>query len=161
MNYRKLFLIAFIALTSVLRVKAQEVRGVDFKDIEKRTIHSSDTVFVINFWATWCAPCVKELPYFERLAEKYKDKALKVILVSLDFKSKIQSDLVSFIKKHHLKSEVVVSANLDESFINTVDKSWSGAIPATLIVNHQKGVRKFYEQEFNFEELENVYLMSQ
>ncbi|RXW45699.1 redoxin, partial [Enterococcus faecium] len=82
----------------------QSIQTTNFINLEERAKNAPDTVFVINFWATWCAPCLKELPYFEQLAEKYKDKPLKVILLSLDFKSKIQSDLVPFVKKQGIKS---------------------------------------------------------
>lgn len=157
---KKTIIILFIGLVGITAT-AQDIKEISFKeDIEQRAIASPDTVYVINFWATWCAPCVKELPYFEQLTEKYKNEAVKVILVSLDFKSKLQKELIPFVKKHQLKSEVVISKNIDEEFINSVDKNWSGAIPATLVIHYQKGVRKFYEQEFTFQELENIYLKS-
>ncbi len=154
-------IVALLALMSITNLNAQDIKIIDFKNLEERAINAPDTVFIINFWATWCAPCVKELPYFEQLAEKYKGKPLKVILLSLDFKSKIQSDLLPFVKKHKLKSEVLLSESLDEKFINAVNQNWSGAIPATLVIHHQKNIREFYEQEFTFQELESVYLKLQ
>ena len=45
----------------------------------------SGKVYLIDFWATWCKPCIKELPAFEELNARYQDKGLKVVLVSLDF----------------------------------------------------------------------------
>lgn len=154
-------IVALLTIAAVVSLKAQNIQTTNFKNLEERAKNAPDTVFVINFWATWCAPCVKELPYFEQLAEKYKDKPLKVILLSLDFKSKIQSDLVPFVKKQGIKSQVLVSESLDEKFINAVHPNWSGAIPATLVIYRQKNIREFYEQEFTFQELENVYLKSQ
>ncbi|WP_298895624.1 redoxin domain-containing protein [uncultured Psychroserpens sp.] len=109
--------------------------------------------YVINFWATWCAPCVKELPYFEQLNAKYSNHNVEVILVSLDFPKQIETKLKPFLKKNALKSEVVVLDDVDSNtWIPKVNKNWSGAIPATLIYNKDK--KAFYERSFNYQELE-------
>jgi len=139
---------------------AQSVKFTNINQIENRIEAGRDTVYVMNFWATWCAPCVKELPYFEKLAATYKHKPLKVLLVNLDFKSKLEKEVIPFVKKHNLKTEVLLIENHDQKFINQVNKDWSGALPATLVINKNKGIREFYEQEFTFEELNNIYLKS-
>jgi thiol-disulfide isomerase/thioredoxin len=108
---------------------------------------------VVNFWATWCAPCVKELPYFEQLLDKYKNKNVKVILVSLDFPHLYDTKLKPFIKEHKLKSKVVALNDVDmNTWIPKVDKTWSGSIPATII--YKNNTRVFFEQSFTFETLE-------
>lgn len=108
----------------------------------------NDTTYLINFWATWCKPCVEELPYFEQLTKKYQDKKVKVILVSLDFKKQLETKLLPFIKKHQLQSEVLVLLDTNENeWLDKVDPSWSGAIPATLIYRNDK--RAFYEASFD------------
>ena len=121
-----------------------------FEDFDKGIIEQldNDSVYVINFWATWCAPCVKELPYFEELNEKYSNKSFKQILVSLDAPKKLESKVIPFIEKNNIKSEVVLLADGKyNSWIDKVDPRWSGAIPITLII---KGKEKlFYEQEFH------------
>lgn len=124
----------------------------DFQGIEKFLTTTDDKVYVVNFWATWCAPCIKELPYFEKLNKEYSDK-LDVILISLDFPKNYDSKLKPFIQKHQLKSRVMALNDPDaNTWIPKVDKSWSGAIPATLIFNKDK--RQFYEQTFTYEQLE-------
>lgn len=129
------------------------VNSYDFSGIEKLLKKKNDTTYVVNFWATWCVPCVEELPNFEKLNADYKDKKVKVILVSIDFPKMVESNLLPFIKKHNLKSEVVHLNDPDaNSWINKVDPSWSGAIPATVIYKNDK--RNFYEKSFAFEELE-------
>lgn len=93
---------------------------------------ANDTVYVINFWATWCKPCVAELPYFERLTAEFAERPVRVVLVSLDFPDQIESKLIPFVRERQLRSEVVVL--LDERFndwIPRVDESWGGAIPVT------------------------------
>lgn len=115
---------------------------------------SDDTVYVVNFWATWCAPCIKELPAFEKLGEKYRNQNVKVLLVSLDFSTQAQKSLIPFIKKRKLKNEVIHLVSTDANdWVGKVSPNWSGAIPATLIYSRTK--RQFYERSFTFDELES------
>ncbi|WP_344788255.1 TlpA disulfide reductase family protein [Postechiella marina] len=108
-------------------------------------------VYVVNFWATWCAPCIKELPYFEMIKAKYTN--VEVILVSLDFPHAYESKLKPFIAKHTLKSQVIALDNEGAStWMSKVNKNWSGSIPATIIYKNENS--KFYEKSFNFMELE-------
>jgi len=133
------------------------VKSYNFSGLENLLKKQNDTTYVVNFWATWCVPCVEELPNFEKLNADYKDKKVKVILVSIDFPKMVESNLLPFIKKHELKSEVVHLNDPDaNSWINKVDSTWSGAIPATVI--YKKDKRNFYEKSFTFEELKSEVL---
>ncbi|OBX22892.1 MULTISPECIES: redoxin domain-containing protein [Bizionia] len=112
-----------------------------------------DTIYVVNFWATWCAPCIKELPAFEKLGNDYKSENVNVLLVSLDFPHQYETKLKPFISKHNLQSDILVLNDVDaNSWIPHVSAEWSGAIPATLIYNKDK--RAFYEQTFTYKELQ-------
>lgn len=125
----------------------------DYEGLKPFLNRSDDKTYVVNFWATWCAPCVKELPYFEALNENYKNKNVEVILVSLDFPRHYEKKLKPFIKKHNLQSNVIAFDDPDQNkWIPAINKDWSGAIPATIIYN--KNERKFYERSFDYEELE-------
>jgi len=126
----------------------------NFDGLEEAYFKNEDNItYVINFWATWCKPCVKELPAFEKINEDYKDKNVKVILVSLDFPEKLKTGVEPFIEKYKLKSEVVLLDDEDaNTWIPKVSDEWSGAIPATVIVKNDE--KFFYERSFTFEELE-------
>ena len=126
----------------------------NFETLEDAYFNKEDgSIYVINFWATWCKPCVKELPAFEKLNENYKEQGIKVVLVSLDFPEKIKTGVVPFIEKHQLQSEVVLLDDPDaNTWIPKVSEAWSGAIPATLIIKDGKKV--FFEKSFTYEELE-------
>ncbi len=132
----------------------QKVISLNFEELEKNFLQKkNDSIYVINFWATWCKPCIKELPAFEKIASDYSTEKVKVLLVSLDFPEKIESQVIPFIIKNNIKSEVVLLDDADaNSWIPKVSKDWSGAIPATIIYKNED--RKFYEQSFTFEELE-------
>ncbi len=126
-----------------------------FKSFESLLHKKNDTTYIINFWATWCVPCVEELPYFEKINTQYKDRKVKVILTSLDFPDKIDSKLIPFIKSHAIQSKIIVLDAPDQNkWIPKVNSDWSGAIPATLIYNKNKS--SFYEQSFSFSELEDL-----
>jgi thiol-disulfide isomerase/thioredoxin len=125
----------------------------DYNGLEPYLNKTDDKTHVVNFWATWCAPCVKELPHFEALNKNYKDKDVEVMLVSLDFPNQYEKKLKPFIKKHDLQSEILVLDDVDQNtWIPKIDKDWDGAIPVTIIYNKDK--REFYDRPFTYEELE-------
>ncbi len=125
----------------------------DFNGLKPFLNKKDDKVHVINFWATWCGPCVKELPYFEKLNEVYAEKNVEVILVSLDFPHLYDSKLKPFIKEENLKSKVIALDDVDmNTWIPQIDSTWSGSIPATLIYKNDDF--KFFEQSFTYDELE-------
>ena len=110
----------------------------NFADMQKIFRYRNDTTYVINFWATWCKPCVEELPFFEDLHEKFPNEKLKVILVSLDFPNKLEEKLVPFINENKLKSDVVVLLDGDyNNWIDQVNSDWDGAIPVTHIYRNE------------------------
>ncbi|MDO5989019.1 TlpA disulfide reductase family protein [Flavivirga amylovorans] len=130
-----------------------ELEVYDYNGFKKFLNRKDDKIYVINFWATWCAPCVKELPYFEKLRGQYSDKNVEVILVSLDFPHLYESKLKPFIKERKLKSKVIALDDVDmDTWIPKVSKDWSGAIPATIIYRNDNN--KFFEGSFTYEALE-------
>jgi len=125
----------------------------DYDGLEPLININDGKVHVVNFWATWCAPCIKELPYFEVINQKYKDNDVEVLLVSLDFPKNYDTKLKPFINKYDIKSKVVAFDDTDQNrWIPAINKNWSGALPATIIYNSDK--RQFYEKSFTQEELE-------
>ena len=127
-----------------------------FEDFSEVLTKSEDKTYVINFWATWCKPCIAELPFFDNLGEEYKNRDVEVILVSLDFRDRIKKSLIPFVEKNNIKSEVVLLADTKTNdWIDKVDPSWSGAIPATLIYDQES--YQFLEHEFeSYEELKSL-----
>ena len=130
-----------------------KIEEINYDGLELLLNKNNDKTYVINFWATWCKPCVEELPAFQKLHETYKDQNIEVILVSLDFKKHLNTRLIPFIKEHNLKPTVVLMVDPDQNtWIPKVSSEWSGAIPATIIYNKNK--RSFYEESFTYEKLE-------
>lgn len=150
--------IIFVLLLSLISYSLKsQVKLLTLDDLDKRISKGKDTTYVINFWATWCSPCVAELPNFEKLSQENINKPVKVLLVSLDFKSRLQKAVIPFVQKNNIKTEVFLLNEPDKQvYTQRIDKKWSGAIPATLFVN--KKVRHFYEKEFTEAELKNTFL---
>lgn len=117
---------------------------------------NNDTTYVINFWATWCAPCVKEFPYFEQLAQETKGEAISFLMVSLDFDKDIRTKLPRFIKERNV--QLPVASLIDPKphiWIERIEKEWEGSIPITIIYKNDQ--RHFFNQEFeSFEELQEM-----
>lgn len=115
----------------------------------------TDTVYIVNFWATWCEPCVAELPSFERLNQAYSNQPVRVVLLSMDLKKQVKTKLIPFVQRNQLKSQVLfMDERTPNKWINAVTPEWSGAIPATWIVG-RKGER-FHEGKLSYEELEGI-----
>ena len=139
---------------SAIILDNENIEVYNFSELKPLLTKEDDITYVVNFWATWCAPCVKELPYFQELNDAYTSEKLKVLLVSLDFPDKFETQLIPFVKKNNLIPQVILLDDPDENgWIPKVDKSWSGALPATLIYNKNK--RKFYQKPFTKETLFN------
>jgi thiol-disulfide isomerase/thioredoxin len=129
-------------------ISAQSINAIKVDDLLSRVENGGDTTFVINFWATWCAPCVRELPQFEALNSDTSFTKLKVLLVSLDFKRDYDTRLSAFIEKRGLKSEILFLNESDANvWVPKINHDWSGVIPATWVVNRQKGISDFKSSE--------------
>lgn len=139
----------------VQHLVAQNIPYIKAEQITRWKTVDTDSVLVINFWATWCGPCVAELPQFEKLNKLYAGQKVKVILVSTDFKKQVDTKVKPFVKRKKLKSQVVfMDEPTPNKWIDLVNPDWSGSLPATLILSKRTGYERFYEQEMTWEELE-------
>lgn len=154
MNKSTRFILFLVLLSTA--VQAQTISQIKLKELQKVLTTKTDRIQVINFWATWCAPCVKEIPLFEKL--KQDNGGVDITLVSMDFDLDPDPAKVErFVTRKHLKNKVVILAETDpNSWIDKIDKNWSGALPATLIINTQTGKRKLVQKELHEGDLEKL-----
>lgn len=137
------------------KAQAQQIKTVTPQWIDEINASKNDTLYIVNFWATWCKPCVEELPYFEQLADSCANKKVKIFLVTTDMRKDIATRVADFIKAKKLTQQVVFINEVNaDKWINKVSEEWSGAIPATLMIKGDLGYRHFKEGELTFEELQ-------
>jgi thiol-disulfide isomerase/thioredoxin len=144
-----LFFIVFTATHA-----QQAVKVIKFPALEKILSPNNDTIYIINFWATWCQPCIEELPAFEQVRTNLKQEKVKFMLISLDAVKNANTNVAAFVRKKQLKSDLYL---LDEPDGNTwmekIDENWSGAIPATIFVRERQ--KQFVEKPLTRQELED------
>lgn len=145
-------------MVSSLALVAQSAETVKIDDLQKLIEQKSDKILVMNFWATWCAPCIKELPQFEQLNASRNDVDVRLVSIDLDLDPN-PDKVYRFMARKKLKSIVYLLDERDpNSWIDQIDTSWEGAIPATLVVNRKSGERKFVSKELKEGELEQLII---
>jgi thiol-disulfide isomerase/thioredoxin len=127
-----------------------------FTDLQNNILKDRDHIIVLNFWATWCKPCVAELPDFEQINAEYNSKNVQVILANLDFHSKTEAIVPDFIIQKNLQSKIVHITDQDPNdWVGKVDDGWTGSIPVTVI--YYKGEKKwFFEGQTDHETLKSI-----
>ncbi len=126
---------------------SQKIRKVKMDDVVKM-IDTSSVPIIVNFWASWCVPCVHEIPWFEKAVAELKGKQVKLVLVSLDFVSDYPAKLKAFVKEKGYQSTIVWLDETDaNSFCPKIDTAWSGTIPATIMVNNKTHYRQFFGEQ--------------
>lgn len=151
MRFVKILLIACTCFSTAS--SAQQIKAVKVTELEK-IIKESRTPLLVNFWATWCMPCIEEIPYFQEEAARHESDSLTLLLVSLDFEKQYPAAISSFIAKRKFTAPVLWLNETDaDYFCPKIDKAWSGSIPASLFINNKTGYRKFFEQQLSEEEL--------
>ncbi len=144
-----------ILLFFSLNIVGQSIPVMNYEELETYLDKDKDKVVLVNFWATWCKPCIEELPDFLQLKEDLRGANFELILVSLDFSNQIEKRVIPFIQKHNISAKVIVLDDPDaNTWINKVDPSWGGAIPVSLILH--LGKKDFYEGTLNYEQLRNL-----
>lgn len=141
-------------LITTASLEGQKIEYIKIPELEKILKNPENKLFVVNFWATWCAPCVSEIPNFEKAAKDYDPARVRFILVSLDFPSQIEKQLIPFLKKNKITLDIAVMTDIDyNGWIDKVDPAWQGDIPATLFFNNSKKTRYFHTGEVTEPEL--------
>lgn len=144
---KKILLVVWICMLVFNAFTQQRVRKVQINEIEA-LIYKSDHPVIISFWATWCAPCLHEIPYFQETVKKYADQKVELVLVSLDFKESYPAGIESFVKKKNFQASFYwLNETNADLFCPKIDSKWDGSIPATLFVNNKTNYRKFYDRQ--------------
>ncbi len=129
----------FLVLIAVINknIYSQNIQILKFDALKQCIYNNSDTVYVVNFFASWCKPCLLEIPEFVTFDKGIKNSKIKLLYVSLDIKND-QEKLLKIVQQYSLQNVYLLDESNANNWINKIDKHWSGAIPATLIVKKGK-----------------------
>ncbi len=152
MKLKKIYLIV-LALLTVFAGMGQEVKKVKIGELEK-IIADSKTPLIVNFWATFCKPCIEEIPYFQKLVKAHEKDKAQLLLVSMDMSDDYPKIAPFAIKRNFTSPIIWLNESNADYFCPRIDAKWSGGIPATLFVNNKKGIKKFVEDQLSEERLE-------
>ena len=152
MSSKKLILI-LLFLSSILVAELKVAQDFKLKDIKGKTVKLKDALengpVLIDFWASWCGPCKEEMPIFDKLYDKYKDKGLSVYLITIDKGSAIQKAKI-FVKSKGFDFTVLFDKG-KKVFKKFGCKS---TVPVTFVLNKKgeiifkhdgKGTEKMFE----------------
>jgi len=153
----KIFLLLILLSAGIF---SQEVKPLNStKDLDELKESLKGKVALVNFWATWCAPCVKEFPDLIKLYNNYKDKDFKLVFITTDVPEEIESKVIPFLKKNNVDFVTYYNnfQNVEE-LINYIDKDWEGAIPSTYIYNKDGKVTSSFLGKKEYSEFEKEIL---
>ncbi len=146
--------IIFLFLFIFSRAEAQDIQKWTLTDL-KSAVKNADKPTVINFWATFCLPCLDEVPYFQQLVKKYESAGVKLIFVSVDPSENFPKKIQTFTVQHNFRYPVKFLDETDaKKYCPVVNKNWSGALPATLFINHKTSYYHFFEEQLTAVQLE-------
>lgn len=154
---KNLILIVLLLVHTANLLYAQKVNIIKYPELERTINQASQDVAIFNFWATWCKPCIAEMPHIEKVRATYDQQKVGIFLISMDFAEDADSKVQNFIERREIKSEVMLLDETDfNAFIDKINPEWSGSIPATLIIQKSTGKKFFYEKAFKEGELESI-----
>ena len=155
-NLNKFILILTLCSFS-FTILAQQVRKMKITDLDSYIQHA-DHPLIVNFWATYCVPCMEEMPAFIDITNRHKRESVELLLVSLDMAKSYPDKITRFAREKGLPRYIVwLEETNADYFCPKIDQQWSGAIPATLFVNQKTGYRKFFEQQISAAQLQKIF----
>lgn len=154
----RILLFGVLFLISCAEQKSHEllVDATATEIVQKISSFDGEKPVLVNFWATWCIPCIEEFPYIMELKSKYGDE-FELIFVSADF-SEAKEEAKEFLKSQEVDFTTFYKIGNDNEFINTISKSWSGALPYTVIYGKDGNVVSEWEGKKEFEDFESELL---
>jgi thiol-disulfide isomerase/thioredoxin len=137
--------VSFLVIGSIA---SDTPRLVDASDVKEIVASHEGEVVLLNFWATWCPPCVREFPELVEVEKEYRGRGVAVISVSIDFPEKLEKELLPFLEEHQPDFEVYLKKDGDVTvFTRTIDPEWKGTLPATFFYDRQgrSSVKRYSE----------------
>jgi peroxiredoxin len=124
------------ALESLSKWNAEEVsvQTIDEAGVRKLVQNDSPNLRLINVWATWCVPCVEELPELVTINRMYRKRKFEMITISLDDPKEREAVLKRLQEKHVSATNYLFSSDDRDALAEALDKQWPGPVPYTILV---------------------------
>jgi thiol-disulfide isomerase/thioredoxin len=127
------------------------VEKIDKSSLQELIDNREDKVLLLNIWATWCPPCIKEIPDLIRISNNYKS-IVDVVGISIDFSEDLDKKVLPFLEKNNVSYINYINGfRKDEDLINFFIKNWSGALPASFIYNRNGDLLHFIEGKKDYD----------
>jgi thiol-disulfide isomerase/thioredoxin len=143
-----------VALSQSAAAQQPELVTADHTEILNVIKQNDATVTVVNFWATWCVPCIEEFPAFMKLDRTLDERGVEVIFVSTDFPDE-KDAAREFLAEQGLSETSYLKEGKTTPFVNAFHEDWTGAIPATFIYDAEGTLIEFWEGKTDFESLKS------
>ncbi|MDC0234756.1 TlpA family protein disulfide reductase [Candidatus Marinimicrobia bacterium] len=144
---KKILPLLFIAFLSCSQSDFQ-LETVDAAALHQQiATHKGKEAVLVNFWATTCAPCLKEFPMIVELSNKYKDNGIKIYFVTTDWMD-YKDRAIAFLEKQGVKGVTFIKEEgNDNNFIRAINDNWSGALPFTIVFDKNGNITDYWEME--------------
>lgn len=144
------FIIPLLLLSMLVNTSfssASTIKNINIDSLKKEISNAKSSILIVDFWATWCSPCKKQLPILSNLYEKYRSRGLSIIGVAMDYNMK---DVKKFVRKSDIRYPVYVGGE-DIGFIYKLK-----AVPTTHIYDRNGNLVKKHTGFVNEEELTQI-----
>lgn len=118
----------------------------DYAEIAPLFAQENDTTYLINFWATWCKPCLEELPLLQRVQRDNREQPLRIVLVSLDTERGAIQRIPAYLEQRGIDLPTVVLTDEGNDWKRALDEKWDGSLPTSLV--YKGGLRYVYRRPF-------------
>ncbi|MBT4318253.1 MAG: TlpA family protein disulfide reductase [Candidatus Marinimicrobia bacterium] len=136
-----------------------KLKTVDASDINNQIKkHKGSKAVLINFWATYCVPCIEEFPMIVDLSKKYSEKGMQIYFVSADWLDR-KKDVRDFLLEKDVKGlSFIKEEGNDNNFINEISREWSGALPFTIVYDKNGNLSDYWEMKKNKDRFESAII---
>lgn len=129
-----------------------EIQPATYEQLRGAVRAGGARLVLLNVWATWCAPCREEFPDLLRIRREYRERGLRLVLVSADIDSQVPAAR-RFLSEHGVDFLTYLKQGADMPFIDSLDARWSGALPATVLYDATGRKLWFHEGKTTYDSL--------
>ena len=145
-------LLVTLGLPDWARAQDAGIQTMTAEDVHRFVAENRGKAVVVNFWASWCPPCVEEFPAIVRFYQDYRSEGLEVLAVSMNSEDEI-GDIQEFLANYDTPFPVYRAVAQDETFLAGISENWFGEMPTTLIFDTEGNAVGMHKRQVTYEDL--------